>query len=1246
MRPLRVRHYLTNNCKSLTRATALVALLIVTTTLVAGSALAIDPANPYPGAAPGATHVLNQSALIGSVNDLGWFTANIPFLEVPDTQIQQVYYYRWQTYKEHLVYTGPIYGWMSSEFLQPVSYGAPYGGVVAAAGHQITEGRWLRNQQYVKDDINYWLNGPGQFPKPMVDAVNANTSDWAHEYSFWAGSAVWQQYLSTGDSAFATALEAALVRQYRGWDPQFNGTLGLYWQVPVWDATELSPASYESSDPYHGGPGYRPTINGYQYGDARAIAGIASLAGDSPTSTEYTNRASALQSAMQAHLWDPSRTFFFHMNRDNNPGNVLLDTRELEGFVPWMFDMPQASDSTAFAELLDPQGFAATYGPTTAERRSSWFMYQAASCCHWDGPSWPYESSQALTAVANVLEDYPAQSTIKESDYLNLLHGYAATQFKNGAPYVAEAHDPDNNVWIYDTADHSEDYNHSTYIDNVISGLIGLRGQPDNTLVVNPLAPSSWAYFALENTPYHGHNVSVFWDSAGTRYGTGVGLSVYVDGTKVASRSTLGSLTVTVGAAITQSNLGGVVNAAANTQRFTYGPQPFASYTSSVDNVWNAVDGIVYRTGIPENSRWTSYATTNASDSYGVNFQRNTTVNEARLFFYDDGGGVRTPASYDLQYWTGSAWVTVPGQSRSPSGPTANALNRITFPVITTSQLRVVAPNAGGGTGWGLSEFQAFSKPVFQIANVNSGKLIAVNLGSLAAGAQVQQFSDNGSLDHQWEMIDAGGGWFKIRNVNSNLVLGVDQMSLADSALIKQAVDNGTADHLWQLIDNGGGQFKIKNKNSGLVLGVDQASLNDSANVVQFHDNGTLDHLWTMRLTGVIGGSCSAAPSAPAGLAASGTTAGSTNLIWSAVTPPANCSITSYTVFKNGTSIGTSTTTSFAVTGLSAATTYSFTVAAGDSFGNSGQSGAISVTTSSGTTGGGGGGIQIACGNSAVAPFVADTDFSGGSASSGTTTTINTTAVVNPAPMSVWQHGRKGTCTYTIPGLTAGASYTVKLDFCEYAGTAAGQRTFNVSINGAQVLTNFDIFAAAGAEFKATQQTFPATANSSGQVVIVFTTVVNNALVAGIEVSPAIVAGVHTLTPQNATGSRLDDLNSGTANGNGIDISAATGAANQQWSFGTTGVAPAGNWNLAVNLGAYCLATAGTTNGSLAEIWACNGATNESWMATKVGTNYLFSPSNAPSLCLNVSSSGTANGTAVLVWTCSSTATNNLWAVN
>jgi len=177
------------------------------------------------------------------------------------------------------------------------------------------------------------------------------------------------------------------------------------------------------------------------------------------------------------------------------------------------------------------------------------------------------------------------------------------------------------------------------------------------------------------------------------------------------------------------------------------------------------------------------------------------------------------------------------------------------------------------------------------------------------------------------------------------------------------------------------------------------------------------------------------APATPTGLTA---TAGNAQV---ALGWTASSGATSYNVYRGTTAGGESatavatgvTTTSYTNTGLTNGTTYFYKVAAVNAGGTSGQSNEASATpvAASNTV------LQIACGNSAVGSWVADTDFSGGAVSSGTTNAINTSGVTNPAPTSVYQHGRKGTCTYTIPGLTAGSAYTVRLHFCEYAATGA-----------------------------------------------------------------------------------------------------------------------------------------------------------------------------------------------------------------
>ncbi|WP_408025050.1 GEVED domain-containing protein, partial [Tenacibaculum sediminilitoris] len=74
------------------------------------------------------------------------------------------------------------------------------------------------------------------------------------------------------------------------------------------------------------------------------------------------------------------------------------------------------------------------------------------------------------------------------------------------------------------------------------------------------------------------------------------------------------------------------------------------------------------------------------------------------------------------------------------------------------------------------------------------------------------------------------------------------------------------------------------------------------------------------------------APTAPTSLAASSITATSLTLNWTASTD--NVGVTEYDVYQGTTKIGSSTTTSYNVTGLTASTAYTFTVKAKDAAGN------------------------------------------------------------------------------------------------------------------------------------------------------------------------------------------------------------------------------------------------------------------------------------------------------------------------
>jgi subtilase family serine protease len=138
--------------------------------------------------------------------------------------------------------------------------------------------------------------------------------------------------------------------------------------------------------------------------------------------------------------------------------------------------------------------------------------------------------------------------------------------------------------------------------------------------------------------------------------------------------------------------------------------------------------------------------------------------------------------------------------------------------------------------------------------------------------------------------------------------------------------------------------------------------------------------------------------------------------------------------------------------------------------------------------------------------------------------------------------------------------------------------------------------------------------------------------------------GSHIMAPASSPGLVLDDYLSGTGSGNQIDIWTADNTGAQIWVFSNTNVQPAGDYNIAVSYGAYCVTATGSTSGSLVNLQPCNGALSQSWNAVSAGSEYIFHPAANTGLCLDVQDSGTTNGTLVQVYTCNQTNAQN-WAL-
>jgi hypothetical protein len=665
--------------------------------------------------------------------DWDWYAEQIPFFESPDTAIDATYYYRWEVVTKHLTYGSPATGYTVTEFLDRPFWSGAYGAISCPLGHQAYEVRWLKDPRVIGDFARYWFATPGAEPR---------------SYSNWYGDAMWATYLVLADTSLLRTVLPYMERQYAGWvTERYDSTHAMFHWSGMHDGMETNVNSRQTADTFSGADGYRPTLNSYLYADARAISRAAGVLGDTATARVYADRATALKHRVQEELWEPAREFFFHQFANDEQGGVKAKTltyqtgpyagnlhgREEIGFVPWQFGLPDPGYERAWRFLMDPDYFFAPFGPTTTEQSDPLFFI-SPTCCVWSGNQWPYATTQTLVALANLLNDYD-QQVVTRDDYSRLLRTYALDQRWNGRPYVAEAANPATGSWDgHNSFYHSEHYFHSGFVDLVITGLVGLRPRADDSLVVRPLVPGDWRYFALDGVAYHGHTVSIVWDVDGTRYGRGSGLMLFADGKKLASDPDLGRLAVALPAAKPQPPARRLHNFAVNNDGAFF-PHIAASYSAPTTPPFYATDGNYWYHVTPPN-RWTTLGSANASDTIMVDFGIERPIEAVKLYFLDDGAGITAPAEYQVEAWTGGEWQPAPNQHRQPAEPAGHRANTVTFPPIATSRVRAVLTHRPGVAS-GLTELEAWGTadlplpgPTASVQNLALGAKVSASFSS------------------------------------------------------------------------------------------------------------------------------------------------------------------------------------------------------------------------------------------------------------------------------------------------------------------------------------------------------------------------------------------------------------------------------------------------------------------------------------------------------------------------------------
>ncbi|CAN5261126.1 hypothetical protein BH09BAC4_BH09BAC4_46540 [soil metagenome] len=453
-----------------------------------------------------------------------WLAKNVPLFDCPDSVLQTVYYYRWWAFRKHLKETPE--GYVFTEFITKVNHAGKYNAISSALGHHIYEGRWLRDPQYVNDYISFWLYID---PKHVAQRF--------HGFSSWVDDAVYNRYLVNLDKPFIQKILPALDADYRKWQQEKQLPSGLFWQFDVKDAMEESISGSRKEK------NRRPSINSYMYGNAKALSAMAELVKNDTLQTIYQRQAAELKKLTLDSLWNKSANFFEVKLEKGGFSNA----REAIGFIPWYFNLPDDKPDYAaqWNQLIDSTGFNAPWGITTAERRHPGFRtHGSGHGCEWDGPVWPFATTQTLKGLANLLTNYKNQGAMTKSVFYNELLKYARSHTMNGQLYLGEYQDEKTGEWLKGDNPRSKFYNHSGFADLVISDLVGLKPRADNVVDIHPLIPENkWDWFCLDNVLYHGKTLTILYDKTGKHYGKGQGFIVFSDGKRVFKGKTLSPVT-------------------------------------------------------------------------------------------------------------------------------------------------------------------------------------------------------------------------------------------------------------------------------------------------------------------------------------------------------------------------------------------------------------------------------------------------------------------------------------------------------------------------------------------------------------------------------------------------------------------------------------------------------------------------------------------------------------------------------
>lgn len=305
------------------------------------------------------------------------------------------------------------------------------------------------------------------------------------------------------------------------------------------------------------------------------------------------------------------------------------------------------------------------------------------------------------------------------------------------------------------------------------------------------------------------------------------------------------------------------------------------------------------------------------------------------------GSSYQIQVSSDASNWT-SVYSTTTGNGATDDLTLAG----------TGRYVRVYGTNRATVYGYSLYEFQVYGTPVNAPVLVSSGKPA---IASSQETTYPPSLATDGNLTTRWGSAFTNTEWIYVdlgASYNVSRVVLNWEAAYATAYQIQVSNDASNWTSIYSTTTGNGASDDLNISGAGRyvrVYATNRASINGSFygfSLYEFQVYGVQsNNSSSSGSSSSTGGACNTLPNVPSGVAATGVTSTGFILSWATVNGTANCPITGYRVYRNGTQVATATATNTTINGLTASTNYSFTVAATNAFGVSAQSSPLSVST-------------------------------------------------------------------------------------------------------------------------------------------------------------------------------------------------------------------------------------------------------------------------------------------------------------